>query len=130
MVETEDLISEQIETLKTYIQLLERIKKIVWGFRLSKNERVVMEIVEGKVGLAEQLLAVVAGLGAVIVGMGLGRIIARSPWLLVMVVLVSGMAGICLAIFIYARARRQVAEQEIRLAQLEIYRLLNQQPDA
>ncbi len=129
MVDHQELIRERIETLQTYIQLLEKIERVFWGFRLSKMERAVMDAVDRKVGLTVQLLAVAASLGAVILGLGVGRLIVRSPLSLLGVVVMSGLIGIGLVIMIYHRARSRVAKQEMRIAQLEIFRLENQQSD-
>jgi hypothetical protein len=128
MVEAEELVNEQIATLRTYIQLLEKIERVFWGFRLSRMERTVMEAIDRKVGLAVQLLAVASGLGMVIVGLGVGRLVVRSPLMLLGVVVVSGLIGIGLVVLIFHRARRQIAENEIRIAQLKIYQLEAQQP--
>jgi hypothetical protein len=127
MAVAEELIEERIGMLQTYIHLLEKIEGVFLGWRLSKMERAVMESIDRKIGWAIQLQAVAAGLAALVLGLVAGRWIVRSPLAFFLLVLICGLVGIGLVIWIYHQARRQIARQEIRIAQLEIYRLREQQ---
>jgi len=127
MIEAEELIQERIETLRTYINLLEKIEGVFLGWRLNKMERTVMEAIDRKIGWVIQFQALGTGLVALLLGMAVGRWIVRSPLAFLGLVLTCGLVGIGLVVVIYHRARRQIARQEIRIAQLEIYRLQEQQ---
>jgi hypothetical protein len=127
MVDAEELIRERIETLQTYIRALEKIEGVFWGIRLSKVERKVMAALDRKVGQGVQLLALGVGLLVMLPGLWVGRFFARNPLAFLGLVFTCGLIGVTLAMRIFHQARCRIARQEIRMAQLEIYRLENQQ---
>ena len=51
------------------------------------------------------------------------RLIARSPYLLFGGILAAGLIGILTVIYLFHQARQKIADQEIRIAQLEIFHL-------
>jgi hypothetical protein len=123
MVTEADLLHERIQTLKEYIQYLEKIRGVVFGFWLSPADRTVLQIVDRKIGWSTELLAGLAGLGMFLASLSLGRLIARSLALLVGVIIAAGLIALATAVYTFCRVRRQIADHEIKLAQIEIYRL-------
>jgi hypothetical protein len=118
-----DMAREDIKTLREYIQLLEIIRRMWVGFRLSANAKVVLNIIDRKIGWPIQLMAGAAGLGVFLVGLSFGRLIARSPVMLVLIFIAAGLLAIFTVIAIFYQVRRRIADQEIKMAQIEIYRL-------
>jgi hypothetical protein len=129
MIDSDELIREQIDTLQTYISLLEKIEGVFWGVRLNKAERAVMKALDRKIGQVVQFVAVTAGLGVMVLGLGVIRWFARSPSMFLGLFFICGMLGVTLAMRIYHQARCQIARDEIRTAQLEVYRLEKQLAD-
>jgi hypothetical protein len=126
MVDEAELIREHIATLQEYIEVLEKLRSVWLGFRLSAPGRAVLDRLDHKIGWAVHWLAGAAGLAMFFVALGLGRFIARSPaaWL----ILLAAAAGLAVGavVLIFHLARRRAANLEIRRAQLEIFRLERQ----
>ena len=123
MVDESDLMHEQIQVLKEYIRLLEKVNGVSWGWSLDGAERSILKEIDQRVGRGIQLLASVAGIGVFLLGLVIARAIARSPQLLVAVLALAFVAAIASVVLIYRHARNQAIQQEIRKTQLEIFRL-------
>ena len=68
-------------------------------------------------------MAIAAGLALFGILLIMVRLLARNPYLLLGGILGAGLFGIATVIFLFHQARQEIADQEIRIAQLEIFRL-------
>ena len=123
MVEPSELVRENIQTLQEYIRILEKLRRVLFGFRLNPAGRTILETVDQKIGWPTQWLAGICGLAMFLIGLGLGRIIARTPAIWLLVLAAAAFLGIGAVVLIFHLARRRIADLEIRKTQLEIYRL-------
>jgi hypothetical protein len=126
MVDEANLKQERIEALREYIRLLEKVQKRIWAVGMSPAEQIVLDTLERRVSWLAQTGAVLAGLLLFAISLWLGRLVARGPVLLIGVFLGAAALGLAAAILIYRGARARIARQEMRVAQLEIYRLEDQ----
>ena len=117
---------EQIRNLQVYIQIMEKVRNTLWGYRFNPTERAVLDAVDKRISGWWQILAVAAGVALFAVLLGLVRLVARSPYLLLGGVLGAGLIGVFTVIYMFHQARQQIADQEIRVAQLEIFHLEDQ----
>jgi hypothetical protein len=123
MVTESELVRENIATLKEYIHLLEKIRHVVLGFRLTPAERTVLQIVDRKIGWPTEVAAVLAGLGMFLASLSLGRLAARSLATLLLVILIAGLVCLATAVLTFYRVRVRIVDHEIKLARIELYRL-------
>jgi hypothetical protein len=123
MVDERNLKQERVDALGEYIRLLEKVENRIWGAGLSPAERIVLDTLERRVNWLVQAAAVLAGIGAFALSAWLGRFVARSPFILAGVLVGAGLLGLMAAVLIYRQARARIAEREIRIAQLEIYKI-------
>lgn len=123
MTKESDVIREQIETLHEYIRLLKKTGRVFWGIHLTPAEQTVLSAVDRRIGWPTQFLAILAGLGMALLGLGLGRLLIRNPLLLLPIIIIAGLIGVGTVVWIYHQARQQITKKEIQIAQLEIYRL-------
>ena len=117
---------ERIRNLQVYIRILEKVRNTLWGYRFNPTERAILDAIDKHIRWWWQVLAVAAGVALFAVLLGLVRLVARSPYLLLGGVLGAGLIGIFAVIYLFHQARQQIADQEIRIAQLEIFRLEDQ----
>ena len=123
MVDDAQREKERIRNLQIYIQILEKTRKTLWGFRFNPTERAVLDVLDKRVSWWWQILAVAAGLVLFGILLVLVRLVARHPLLLLGGILAAGLVGIFTVIYMFRQARQQIADQEIRIAQLEIFHL-------
>ncbi len=114
---------ERIRNLQIYIQILEKTRKTLWGFRFNPTELAILEAIDKRISWLWQILAVAAGLALFGILLVLVRLVARHPLLLLGGILAAGLVGIFTVIYMFRQARQQIADQEIRIAQLEIFHL-------
>ena len=123
MVDEIHLKQERIDALREYIRLLEKVHTRIWAAGLSPAEKIVLDTLERRVNWLVQVGSTLAGIGIFALSAWLGRFIARSPLFLVVILVGAGILGLMVATMIYRNARGKIAEQEMRIAQLEIYKL-------
>jgi hypothetical protein len=117
---------ERIRKLQVYIQIMEKIRNTLWGFRFNPTERGFLDAIDKRISWWWQILAVAAGLALFGFLLFLVRLVARSPYLLLGGILGAGLIGVFTVVYLFHQARQQIADQEIRIAQLEIFRLEDQ----
>ena len=82
-----------------------------------------LEAIDKRISWWRQILAIAAGFALFGIALVLVRVIARSPYLLFGGILAAGLIGILTVIYLFHQARQIIADQEIRIAQLEIFHL-------
>ncbi len=117
---------ERIQKLQIYIRIMEKIRNTLWGYRFNPTERSVLEEIDKRISWWRQLLAIAAGLALFGISLVLVRLITRGPYLLFGGILAAGLIGILTVIYLFHQARQKIADQEIRIAQLEIFHLEDQ----
>ncbi len=123
MVDEANLKRERIDALREYIRLLEKVHTRIWAGGLSPAEKIVLDTLERRVSWLVEVGSALAGIAIFALSAWLGRFIARSPLILVAIMVGAGVLGLMVATMIYRNARAKIAEQEMRIAQLEIYKL-------
>jgi len=126
MVDEQDLYRERIQILRTYIQLLEKVKGTFVGLGLNKAEQAVLAAIERRLGWQVQVLAVIVGVGIFAIGLGAGRVVARSLTVLLALITSAALLGLYAVVAIFRQARQRIVEYEIRVAQLKIFHLEDQ----
>lgn len=123
MTQEADLISERIEGLGEYIRLLARVKGVVWRYGLNRAEQAVLDELDRKVALKEKILAVIAGVAVFALGFIAARFLGVLPVIRATLILAGIFLWLPATVLVYLRARCKVANHEIQVAQLHIYRL-------
>ncbi len=123
MVDESQFERERIRNLQIYIRIMEKIRNTLWGFRFNPTERAALEAIDKRISWWRQIMAIAAGLALFGILLIMVRLLARNPYLLLGGILGAGLFGIATVIFLFHQARREIADQEIRIAQLEIFRL-------
>ena len=123
MVDEAQLERERIRNLEIYIRIMDKIRNTLWGYRFNPMERAALEAIDKRISWWRQILAIAAGLALFGFLLVLVRLVARNPYLLLGGILGAGLIGISAVIYLFHQARQKIADQEIRIAQLEIFRL-------
>ena len=97
--------------------------KLYGASDFNPTERAILEAIDKRISWWWQILAVAAGLVLFGILLVLVRLVARHPLLLLGGILAAGLVGIFTVIYMFRQARQQIADQEIRIAQLEIFHL-------
>ncbi len=129
MVDETQWERERIQKLQIYIRIMEKIRNTLWGYRFNPTERSVLEAIDKRISWWRQILAIAAGFALFGIVLVLVRLIARSPYLLFGGILAAGLIGILTVIYLFHQARQIIADQEIRIAQLEIFHLEDRQKE-
>lgn len=123
MVDGSDWIREQMLAQQHYIDLLEKVKSSRLGIGLNREERAALDRIDRQIAPWCQLWGMFLGIIAFAAGLGMVRLLARSPILLLGGIVSAAALGIGSVVFVFHRARQAIIEQEIRIAHLEIFRL-------
>ena len=126
MVDESEWVRERIRNLQSYIRMMGKIRNTLVGFRFNSTERAALEAVDKRISWWRQFLAIIAGLALFGFLLTMVRLVARSPYLLLGGILGAGLISIITVIYLFHQERQKIAEQEIRIAHLEIFRLEDQ----
>ena len=121
---------ERISNLQSYIRIMEKIRNTLLGFRFDPTERAALDAIDKRISWWRQFLAVAAGLALFGISLILVRMFARSLYLLLGGILAAGLASVITVVYLFHQERKKIADQEIRVAYLEIFRLEDQQNES